>query len=260
MRRDRIAALLVDAARGAEFPDTPPLAERVRSRIEAGPLPVAEIRLPRTRPPLLRPVLAAVVVLVLVVGLTLSLSVSARRAVADWLGVVGIRVTFGEAPEATPRPAGEVPLGTPVSRAEASELVGFEVLVPAGVRGRAALYFEPGIGDAGMVSVVYPRRARTFADVDLLVSQFTASLPAEYVKKLGAGGSHISYVPVRESDGFWIDGEPHLFFYEDGEGDGRHETVRLAGNVLLWEEDGTTYRIEGPGSLQEALIVASRLR
>ena len=36
--------------------------------------------------------------------------------------------------------------------------------------------------------------------------------------------------------------------------------VRRAGDVLLWEEGGVTYRIEGAPSLDEALAVAGSLR
>lgn len=262
-RHDRaLAALLEGAAPEATWPETPALAESVRARIEAGPIPVAEIRLPRTRPPVLRPVLAATFALALALTVALSVSVTARRAVADLLGVVGIRVTFDDDPGVTPRPATQIPLGDPVSRAEASERSSLSVLAPEAAPGDPAFYFDASIGAGGMVSVVYPEDAQTLADVDLLVAQFVADVPADYVKKLLTLGSDIEYTSVRSSEAFWISGEPHLFFYDDGDGDGdvRQETVRLAGNVLLWVEDGVTYRIEGAGSLQRAKELAESLR
>jgi hypothetical protein len=254
-----LSVLLGEAARDAEFPATPQVAGRVRNRIEAGPIPVGTIHVPRTRPPVLRPVIAAAVVLILALALTLSLSVSARRAVADLLGVVGIRVTFGDEPPAAPRPLRDIPLGASVARSEAGERVGFHVMVPRAVPGEPAFYVEPSIGESGMVSVVYPRDARTMAGVDLLVTQFVASVREEYVKKLATLGSEIRYVRVRSSDAYWIGGDPHFVFYEDRDGV-RQEEVRLAGNVLLWEEDGVTYRIEGAGSLREARRLAASLR
>ena len=259
-RSDRaLAVLLEEAGREVAFPETPPLAERVRARIESGPLPVAAIHLPRTRPPLLRPVLAAACVVALALGLTLSLSVTARRAVADFLGVVGIRVTFDEDPDVTPRPLEEIPLGIPVTREAATRRAGIRVLVPDAA-GSPAFYFDRHVAARGMVSVVYPRDAATLADVDLLVTQFAASVREEFVKKIGMQGTDIRYLSVRDSDGYWISGDAHYFFYEQRNGFIRQETVRLAGNVLLWEEEGVTYRIEGAGSLREARRLADSMR
>ncbi|HEX2195637.1 MAG TPA: hypothetical protein VHJ76_01825 [Actinomycetota bacterium] len=259
MSRRKVAALLHEVAREQAWPPTPPLAERVRSRIERGPLPVAEIHLPRTRPSLLRPA-AAVASVLLAVAITLSLSATARKAVADLLGVVGIRVTFDDGPPVTPRPPGSIPLGPRVTRAEASDLAGFDVEVPSSVGAAPGFHYDGSIGESGMVSVVYPRGADRLSEVDLLVTQFEAGLHETYVKKLVTAGARVRYVGVRSTDGYWIGGGPHLFFYVDADGEERAETVRLAGRVLLWEEDGVTYRVEGAGSLADALRIAESLR
>lgn len=255
-----LVALLEEAARDARFPETPALAEKVRARIDAGPVPVAEIRLPDRRPPLIRPVLVAVLSVALALAVTLAVSVNARRAVADLLGVVGIRITFDDDPGVTPLPATQIPLGERVSKKDAIERSGLQVLVPEAAPGHPAFYVDESVGNGGMVSVVYPAEAETLADVDVLVSQFVASVPAEYVKKLLTLGSDIEHTSVRSSEAFWIGGEPHLFFYDEGDGGIRRETVRLAGNVLLWVEDGVTYRIEGAGSLERAQRLAASLR
>lgn len=255
-----VAALLRDVASAEPWPPTPALAETVRARIERGPMPVAEIRLPRTRPPLLRPLAATLVVVGLALGITLSLSGAARRALADLLGVVGIHVTFDDGPAVTPRPSGSIPLGPPVSRTVASERAGFDVKVPAAIERSPAFHYDASIGASGMVSVVYPRSASRLSEVDLLVTQFVAALEESYVKKVATEGAEVTYVRVRSSDGYWIGGGPHVFFYVDGDGDVRPESVRLAGRVLLWEEDGITYRIEGARSLHEATRIAESLR
>lgn len=263
MRRrhdERLAALLQDAGRAAEFPATPPLAAKVRARIETDPAPSAEIRLPRTRPPVARPVLATVAAAGVALAVTLSVSVTARRAVADLLGVAGIHITFDAEAPVEPAPASRIPLGDAVSEEIASERAGLPVLVPDAVPGTPAFYYDGSIGEGGMVSVVYPGDATTFADVDLLISQFVASVPEEYVKKLLSLGSDVEYTSVGSSEAFWIGGEPHLFFYEEADGTVRQETARLAGNVLLWAADGVTYRVEGAGSLREALRIGRSLR
>lgn len=255
-----LVALLQNAVREASFPETPALAERVRTRIERGPRPIAPVQLPRTRPPLLRPALAAALAVAVAGTVTLSVSVTARRAVADLLGVVGIRVTFGDDPPASPRPARDIRFGERVSEAAASERAGFHVSIPAAVAAEPALYLDRSIGERGMVSVVYPRGAETLADVDLLVSQFVASIPEEYVKKLLSMGSDITYTDADGAPAFWISGEPHFFYYEERNGEVRRERVRLAGDVLIWEERGVTYRVEGARSLEDARRIAASLR
>ena len=62
---------------------------------------------------------------------------------------------------------------------------------------------------------------------------------------------------VSGEPGFWISGAPHGFFlvcYDAGEC--RQERYRLAGNVLLWEQDGVTLRLESALTLEDALDIA----
>jgi hypothetical protein len=59
--------------------------------------------------------------------------------------------------------------------------------------------------------------------------------------------------------GYWLTGAPHVISYVDADGVVVDETVRLAGNVLLWEQDGVTFRIESLLSRAEALEIASSL-
>lgn len=65
----------------------------------------------------------------------------------------------------------------------------------------------------------------------------------------------------RPRAGYWIDGEPHLFFsYRDERGQLRQDRSRLAGNVLLWERGDLTLRIEGNLTKVEALRIAESVR
>lgn len=258
MRRSEreLGALLEDVS--VDFPDTPDLAGLVRRRIESGPAPVETLRLPRTRPPALPPVLVAASVVVLALAVTLALSVTARRAVADLLGVVGIHITFDDEADVSVEPRAPLRLGEPASIPAASERARFDVLVPSGDR-RWAVYYDPAIGSTGMVSLVYPHDARSTKDVDLLVTQFVASIDGTFFKKVGLEGGDVMYVDVRSAAGFWIGGE-HVFYYAEANGEPREETVRLAGKVLLWEEDGVTFRVEGAGTRRAALEIARSLR
>ncbi|MFN2588262.1 MAG: hypothetical protein ABR613_09120 [Actinomycetota bacterium] len=259
--RRRMDALLKDVARAVEFPETPALASSVRRRIEAGPMPVAEIRLPRTRPVVWRPVLAALAVVVAALTVTLTLSATARRAVADLLGVVGIHITFDDERAGGLRPRERLYLGEQMSTHLASEAAGFDVRVPSGAADRRvwAVYYDEVIGARGMVSLVHPPDAAAVEDVDLLVTQFVASVDGSFFKKLTFEGADVRYVEVEGRRAYWID-DAHLFFYVGPDGKPRRETIRLAGRVLIWEGGGITYRVEGAGSLREALRIAGSLR
>jgi hypothetical protein len=48
--------------------------------------------------------------------------------------------------------------------------------------------------------------------------------------------------------------------YFDPAGNFREESLRLAGNTLLWEAGGITYRLEADVSKDEAVRIASTLR
>jgi hypothetical protein len=75
-----------------------------------------------------------------------------------------------------------------------------------------------------------------------------------YLKKLAAGSTGIESVHVGDAYGLWLSGSPHVFFTPQ-------RSSRLAGNVLLWESDSTTYRLEGRKlGKSEALAIAESLR
>jgi len=75
-----------------------------------------------------------------------------------------------------------------------------------------------------------------------------------FLKKLVGNETNITRLRVRnEGYGLWLTGKPHIFFFP-------HEPARLAGNTLVWQESGTTYRLEGPGlSKRGALDLAKSL-
>ena len=65
---------------------------------------------------------------------------------------------------------------------------------------------------------------------------------------------------MRERPAYFLSGEPHQVILVDELGQPVTETVRLARDVLLWEEDGRTLRLEGDLTLGEALELAESMR
>lgn len=193
------------------------------------------------------------------IALLVLVTPAGRHAVADLLEVAGIRVQWADS---EPAPGAGLDLGTQVTLESASDRVPFALLFPtdADVGAPDEIYhsdFPPG----GAVHLVWgagpslPAAGDT--DVGLLYSQFRVGpLGGGFVKGLRPETQAIT-VTVRRSDGFWIEGAPHIVFYEDQSG--VQERARLAANVLAWEENGVTHRIETTLGLDETVDLAESL-
>ena len=252
MSEDRLENLLRAVASEVDFPSTPPLAASVRRRIEmgeAGP----------SRYPLVSRwwvALVAVAALVLVFAGTMTFSTQARDAIADLLGVGGVRIGFGDTPP-TVTPNDGPDLGPQVSLAEAERLVGFDVKVPGLKALGAPEIHVTHPPDAGMASLYYPDAYGDAASSGLLVTQFEAGIDDVFFKKLSSE-AEVQSVLVGDFSGFWVKGS-HFFAYVDPAGEMHEESLRIAENVLLWEEAGITYRVEGGFGKAEALRIARSL-
>lgn len=253
---DRMDALLMEVGRDLDWPEIE-IASRVGARISSAPQPSRRAWLPRFA-------FATAVVVVLAAG-TLVFSPTTRRAVADFLGIGGVRITFGT-PTATPALGSEFDLGEPVTLAEAAARVDFELKTIDDPRlgDPEGIYLDDAAPGGGFVAFVYgPRSGLPAAEgtrTSLVFTQFAASLaPDEFFgKKLAAESTIIERVEVNGSEGYWLEGEPHVFYYEAPDSGVLEERIRLVGNVLLWEQDGLTLRLEvGDLSLERALTIAA---
>ncbi len=156
-------------------------------------------------------------------------------------------------------------LGQPLSLAEARARVAFPLLTPAlpelGPPDEVYLAVPPIDGQVSLVwraRADFPPAAET--GVGLLLTEFRGRLEPQYWQKTLGPNTRIEYPTVNGATGFWIAGGPHQFSYTDASGQIRWETTRLAGNVLLWEQGGVTFRLEGARTEAEALRVAATLR
>jgi hypothetical protein len=246
------------------FPPTSDLATSVLTRLDSQPptpMPASGTR---------RVVWFAAALLILLLG-TLALFPEVRTAIADRLGLRGVQIRWVEE---VPKPA---PVGTPlmlgrqVTLEEAQAAVDFPVLRPT-VEGFAdpSEAYLLGLGDNAMVSFVYPAREglpeSEVTGVGALLTQFRGNAERDLIEKglRGADGAletRLDAVTVDDERGFWISGAPHsVFLVCHDDGDCREERYRLAGNVLLWEQDGVTLRLESALSQAESLAIAKSVR
>jgi len=70
----------------------------------------------------------------------------------------------------------------------------------------------------------------------------------------------VEYVTVDGQPGYWLTGRPHLFAYLDAQQRVRPETLRLAGDTLLWNRDGLVLRLETALPRNAALRLAANVR
>jgi hypothetical protein len=195
----------------------------------------------------------------LVVALSLLSFPGVRTAVADFLGIGGVRIDTGGS---APTPTGDPDLGERMSLSQARDGVAFEVRVPAALGRPDSVWLDTEVS-GGQVALAYESSPDLPAppgnDLGALVTQFPDAEVSDIALKKVTGsqpGTTFEPVTVEGDQGFWVSGEPHVIAYLEPDGDIRNETVRLAGNVLLWESNGVTYRIESTLSLSDVLAIA----
>jgi hypothetical protein len=237
----------------------------------------------------------ALVVLLAFVGGLLAVWPEAREAVAERLGLRGIvifqvpavptppstatpttppaptPVSFlMPAPTASPSPTpgsagARLGLGQRMTLQDARARAPFQVVAPtvAELGPPDEVYFgEPPLG--GQVSLVWRPRPgvppATGSEVGLLLTQFQGELDPRFYAKAVGPGTRLEELTVQGGRGVWLEGSPHFFIYRDRAGRTTDETIRLAGNVLLWEQGALTVRLEAALSKDEALRVAQSVR
>jgi len=148
------------------------------------------------------------------------------------------------------------------SVAEASRLAGFQVREPAALGAADEIYVELA---PVRVTLVYRSRqglpVTALPGISALIVEFKGNLDAPILGKAIGPGTTLEAVPLSSGNAaYWLAGQPHQFFYRDGTGKIQPDTLRLAGNTLLWDANGITYRLEAQVSREEAVRIASTLR
>jgi hypothetical protein len=222
------------------WPPTPDLAARVAA--EAEPPRGPAWRGVAWRRHLWRRQLVLAVAL-LVIALAAAFAVpESRGAILRFLHLGGVTIErVQQLPPAQQRPLG-AGTGRVISKADAVQVLGRSLLVPPG-RPVPGLHFQ-----SGFVSMVFLHRGEP-----VLLSELSGG-EAGISKKLVVGATTMKFVQIDGSQGIWLAGARHVVDFP-------RVPPRLAGNVLIWQRDSLTLRLEGRHlTLPDALVVAHSLR
>ncbi len=221
-------AAVADLAQHVEAPSGERLPAIVMSRLRTG-----DSR--RRRGWRLRAAVAAALVFAVGVGVS--------PAVADWLGVPGLRITvFDDDP---PSQIGQgLRLGRPVSLEDASRGVSFDLQVPSALGPPEEVWLRPSSEE---VTFLWDRDG---VATRVLLTQAPATGPV--IEKQVYTGTTIDSVNIDGMTGYWIEGEPHVLRSAG--------IARLAGRVLVWSDGIVTFRFEAGIDRVDAVRIAGTLK
>ncbi|NOH01545.1 MAG: hypothetical protein HND47_06030 [Chloroflexi bacterium] len=261
---------LRDIAKGMDYPPTPDIAGFVSARLRSLPAPSGRGDRGEGRPRLISRTLTWSLTIALILLLSLLLIPPARAAILEFIQIGIVRI-FPQSAQPTAEPVQpavpeiEAPVtATPASSQsffesiagettleEAQKLVAYPILLPA---------YPP---DLGKPDYVYIQEAD--GDMTILV-WVDAQNPEEVqmslhfipmgswaIKKVAP--TVIQETSVNGQRAIWAVGPYPLRFSDDS-----LEITRLVeGNVLIWERDGITCRLETDLPLEEAIKIAESL-
>jgi hypothetical protein len=229
---------LVALGKSLEMPPTPDLVSAVVGRLPARGGP-------RHRPTI-RALVVALAAMLLLAGAAMAVPPT-RDAILRVLGLRGVRIE--RVPHLPPRPAGagaRLGLGERIPLASARRAASFTALLPADA---SAAYLDHDV-PGGRISLLIGR---------VLIIEFRG-IATPFIYKVIGPGTTVKPVRVNGGPGLYLSGAPHLVLFKERTGQVRTDPVRLAGNVLIWQQGPLTVRIEGTRTLGEALGIARSLR
>jgi hypothetical protein len=207
---------LVALGEGIAFPTTPDLRPAVRERMG--------------RRRFLRPLAFAVALVVVAFGIAMAVP-PARSAILRFFDIGSARIELvDKLPPARERPLA-AGLGPALLLDQAEARSGVRLILHASRPDR--FYARPGLIAALL----------EYRDTPVLLAELHGDQTA-IAKKLVASGTTVQPAPIG-SFGLWLSGGKHVLYWQTTAGETRRIEPRLAGNVLLWTQDGRTFRLEG---------------
>ena len=230
-----------------DWPPTPNLEATVLPALQKVPGTVRNRRRFRIERPL-----AIALAALLLLAATAAAIPGIRNPVLDWLGLRSVRI------ERVPRPlpqarGAHLGLGqrTTIDGVHSiRKALGFEPVAPTGL-GQPTVYYE-GFPPGGQLALVYPH--------GILLTEIQGRLETRFLAKFLPPGTKADRLSIQGERALWIHGSPHQYAYYDRTGALRTDSVRTAGNVLLWRRRGLLIRIEGARSKQQAVAIARSVR
>ena len=261
MREQELLATLTELGERLEYPRPTRLAAAVRARL-------SEPRPRRWWEAILSPRYAlapAAATLLLILVVSLAAMPGVRAAADEFLRLRGVDIFRTTATPSPPvaSPTAAFP-GQRVTLEEARRRAPF-LRAPADARLGAPDHVYIDQTQAGeRVTLVYVSRpdvpVSREAGVSAVVVAFRGRIDESLFAKVAVPGTRVEEVTVSGGRGYWLEGTPHQFFYRDAAGNPAPETLRLAGNTLLWEQGGVTFRLEAQLSRDDALRIAASFR
>ncbi|HEV2415256.1 MAG TPA: hypothetical protein VGX27_10635 [Candidatus Dormibacteraeota bacterium] len=199
-----------------------------------------------------RPLAVAAAVVLIVAGLLAF--APTRDAIA---GFLNLHTTVQRVPHLqtpSPRPGQSLGLGTPMTKAELLTRVPWRISIPSALGEPDQVYLAlPPIGPSGGEVTFY------YKSGPVLVTEARGSVNEQFFLKTIGPGTTIENVAVNGHGGWWISGAPHTFVFTDANGNPYFDTLRLATNTLIFDDNGTVVRIEANISKQQALRIAGAM-
>jgi hypothetical protein len=202
-----------------------------------------ELRLalePRARRRSRRPLYAALAFAAILAFAAAFAVPESRGAILRFLHLGGVTIERVDTlPPADSRPL-EAGIGRPVTPAGAKRLFRGVILVPD-VSPRPQLHIQY---DAVLSMVL------AYHGQPVLLTEFGSG--NYFLKKLASGGTSVVDGGMPDSVvSLWVSGATHDVYFTGA-------SPRLAGNVLLWEASGTTYRLESHSLSREDAVTLAR--
>ena len=226
---------LVALGRELDFPPEPNVVPAVRARLERRRFDFVPRR---------RALALASALIIVAFGIAIAVP-PARSAILRFFHIGAVTVERVETlPLAEERPLAAglgpaLPRRAAELRAQLSiELPHFEGLPPK------RYYAQPGL-----IATLLHYRGKPILLAELRGEQVSI------VKKLAGGRTQVEPAQIGEF-GVWLEGGKHVLTWQFGVREPRQIETRLAGNVLIWLQGDTTYRLEGELDKSQMLELA----
>ena len=234
---------LVDLGSALEVPGTPDLMTEVLERLGPRPRRARLLVLLPDR----RRAAAAGLALALAMAGTAAAVPPVRHAIEQVIGLRGAVVERVSHLPPLPANAGHrLDLGRRIPVASARRAASFRALLP------------PRGVDAAYVSADVPGDRITLVLGRSLLMEFKGQA-WPYLGKVIGPATQADHVRVGRDRGVYLHAAPHEMFFSDAHGNVRIDSIRLAGDVLLWQRGPLILRIEGASSRADALALARSL-